>query len=438
MELYDTNTEATVLGTIIGDRNAYSEVKQLLNVDCFTKESHQIIYNAIVEIAEKGDRPDMLAVMSKIGNKVDPVEFVDITTAHTFDVYQHSAYLHDLNVKRKLCNIGHRLYTDIQNGSDIADAQKEAIDKLTSLFRPDDNEIYTLDDAIKGVAETITSNLNGGGGLTGTPTGFKYLDKKMGGLQKSDLLIVAAETSQGKTSFVVSIINNASKYGAKIAMYSMEMKKEQIAARLISMNSGIPANNILFTKLDSCEIQQVDKGVTQIQGLGVFFDDRSTSNIDTILNSIRNLKLKYGIDGVIVDYLQMLNVNMKSANKEQQMADVARRLKNIAKELDIWVIALSQLSRDKENPMPTMARLRDSGQIAEAADVVILIYRPEYYGRGYTGDFAGIDTNGTALIDIAKGRNIGIGKFICGFEKETTLFYDREIEKKDYSNEAPF
>ena len=121
---------------------------------------------------------------------------------------------------------------------------------------------------------------------------------------------------------------------------------------------------------------------------------------------------------------------MKGSNKEQQMGDVARRLKNIAKELDIWVIALSQLNRDRENPVPTMARLRDSGQIAEAADIVLLIYRPEYYGRQYSDEFSGIDTNGTALIDIAKGRNIGIGKFICGFEKET----NKVLRPRSYTN----
>ncbi len=437
MELQDIATEATVLGTLMNERTAFGEVKSLLSEDCFTRDSHKVIYKAIVDISEKGDRADLIAVMGKVGNKVDMVELSEIFTAHTPDVYQHSAHLHDLNIKRQLCNIGYNLYTNIQNGEDIADVQREAMDRLSNIFQSADNQIFTIDDALQGVKQTVISNLNGGV-ITGTPTGFSYLDKKMGGLQKSDLIIIAAESSQGKTSLAVTLMNNAVKSGSKVAMYSMEMKMTQIASRMISIESGLPANQILFSRLDTHQLQQLDYGVSQLSGLGVFFDDKSTSNIDNILNSIRSLKAKYDIDGVVVDYLQILNVNMKGSNKEQQMGDVARRLKNIAKELDIWVIALSQLNRDRENPVPTMARLRDSGQIAEAADIVLLIYRPEYYGRQYSDEFSGIDTNGTALIDIAKGRNIGIGKFICGFEKETTKFYDREVTQIDYSQATPF
>jgi replicative DNA helicase len=150
------------------------------------------------------------------------------------------------------------------------------------------------------------------------------------------------------------------------------------------------------------------------------------------------MKIKYGIKGVIVDYLQILNVNMKGANKEQQMGDVARRLKNIAKELDIWVIALSQLSRDSQNPAPSIARLRDSGQIAEAADMVILIYRPEIYGKKYPDEFSDKSTENTALIDVAKGRNTGLMKFLVGFDSKTTNFYEMDrVPIYEYKTEDP-
>jgi replicative DNA helicase len=273
------------------------------------------------------------------------------------------------------------------------------------------------------VYDNISKNFKGTGALTGDPTGFRPLDKRSGGLQTSDLIIVAAETSQGKTSFAIKLAMNC---GCPIAFYSMEMKKEQIAARMISISSGVPANEILYSKLDGGQIQQIDRGVAKVENLPVYFDDRSTSNIETILSSIRMMKIKYGIKGVVVDYLQILNVNMKGSNKEQQMGDVARRLKNIAKELDIWVIALSQLNRDAQNPVPSLARLRDSGQIAEAADMVILIYRPEVYGKRYPEEFSDKATIGTAMIDVAKGRNVGLMKFIVGFRKENTSFYDLE------------
>lgn len=204
----------------------------------------------------------------------------------------------------------------------------------------------------------------------------------------------------------------------------MEMRKEQIASRLASIESGVPANQIMYSQLTSSQLESFDKGLARLLHLPIYFDDNSTSNIDSIINSIRYMKRKYDIDGAAVDYLQILNVNMKGANKEQQMGDVARRLKNLAKELDIWIIALSQLNRDKDNPVPSIARLRDSGQIAEAADMVMLIYRPEVKGKSYPGEFSHVDTKSTAMIDVAKGRNIGIMKFICKFDAPTTHFYD--------------
>lgn len=424
IELQDFTTEATVLGTLISDRNAYAEVADIISEDCFTRDSHKVIFGAIKSIAEKGDRPDMLAVMNKVCNKIDAVEFSEIITAHTMDVYQHTAYLYDLSIKRTLCNIFKTAYDDLMSGEDITDVHSNAYQRLGGVFSRTDNSIFTMRQAVEGVVKNVTDNLNGTRKITGSPTGFSYLDQRMGGLQKSDLIIIAAESSQGKTSLAITMANEVAKGGGKIAIYSMEMKKEQIAARLISMESGLAANSILYGKLDSYQLQRLDNGIARVGDLPIYFDDRSTSNIDNILSSIRNLKAKYDIDGVIIDYLQILNVNMKSANIEQQMGDIARRLKNIAKDLDIWVIALSQLSRDKDNPVPTKARLRNSGQIEEASDVVLLIYRPEVYGRDYQGDFASFDTKGTALIDIAKGRNIGIGKFICGFDAATTRFYD--------------
>ena len=301
------------------------------------------------------------------------------------------------------------------------------------------SDIQTLKDAIKSDYKQIDRNLKGEE-LTGTDTGFKQINKASGGLQKSDLIIIAGETSSGKSSMALALTDKAAKSGSGVAIYSMEMKKEQLAARLISMNSGVPSNEILFSKLDENYLQIVDSGVNKIYGLPIYFDDKSTSNIDMILASIRSMKIKYNISGAVVDYLQMLNVNQKSLNKEQAMADAARRLKNLAKELDIWVIALSQLNRDMQNPVPNLNRLRDSGQIAEAADIVMFVYRPEVYGKYYPEPFANYNTKGTAMIDIAKGRNIGLLKFICGFEGKTTKFY--ELDEAQVSSlpkeEMPF
>lgn len=430
VQLRDEDTEKVVLGTIITERNALEEVRELLSEDSFYNPFHKQIYIAVLQVASTGDRPDMITVKNKLvanGIKYDLAEYMKIAYNSTFDVYQYAARLHDLSIRRKFWKIGQYLVSNsYSEAEDILDVTNSVSEELASLFKSSSTTVTTINDGLESVYGMINDNLLGNKPITGTPTGFERIDAKSGGLQKSDLIIIAGETSQGKTSLAVSMMRNAAYSGAKIAMYSMEMKKEQITARILSMESGVAANQIMYSRLTDSQIQAVDKGIGNISGTGIYFDDRSTSNIDTIISSIRYMKLKFGIDGAIVDYLQILNVNMKGANKEQQMGDVARRLKNLAKELDIWIIALSQLNRDTMNPIPSISRLRDSGQIAEAADVVILVYRPEYYdkSRRYPDSFSNVETRGTAMIDIAKGRNIGLLRFICGFNAATTCFYN--------------
>ena len=335
VQLRDEDSEKIVLGTIITERNALEEVRELLSKDSFYNPFHLQIYEAILQVASSGSRPDVVAVKNKLianGVKFDLMGYMRIASNCTFDLYQYAARLHDLAIRRKFWDIGQYLVSNsYSEAEDILDVTNSVSDELASLFKSTSTTITTIDDGLKSVYRMMGDNLSGDKALTGTPTGFEKIDSKSGGLQKSDLIIIAGETSQGKTSMAVSIMRNASLSGAKIAMYSMEMKKEQITARLLSMESGIPSSQIMYSRLTGSQIQEIDKGIGKLSGKGIYFDDRSTSNIDTIISSIRYMKLKFGIDGAIVDYLQILNVNMKGSNKEQQMGDVARRLKNLAK-----------------------------------------------------------------------------------------------------------
>lgn len=443
---HDLNVEKLVLGTLMSERNALSEVREVLNEACFYNDFHREIYKAILCVADRGDSPDIVMVsneLKKSNPEADMYKFSLIASTRSFDIYQHALLLHDKEKRRRFFEIGQYLTSNACSESeDIADVLAEANDKLSTIFSFSSRDISTMSDAIKGVYKQIEKNCLNNTELTGTPTGLRDYDKKTGGLQKSDLIIVAAETSQGKTSLALTISMNAALKGAKLAIYSLEMKKEQLAARMMAMQSGIPANEIMYSRLMPSQFEQLDKSIAGIYNASILFDDRSTSNIDTIIASIRSMVIKYNIDGVVVDYLQILNVNMKGVNKEQQMGDVARRLKNLAKELDIWIIALSQLNRDATNPVPNLNRLRDSGQIAEAADVVILLYRPEYYGKYYPEPFHNQSTVGTAMVDVAKGRNVGLLKFICYFNKSTTLFSDecttQDIQLNNVKIETPF
>ena len=438
---HNIDSERIVIGSILSNVNAYSDVSVILSHEMFYDKTHSDLYRNIVELSEKG-KPVDIVMLSEIYDDDNTTlhKIVDISCCYSVDYYEHALNIYEKYIRRKLLIISQQLSLDVfsikETSELIFSLQKdiESIHETTSS-----SDIHDLKSALKSVYKQIENNLNGDY-LTGTDTGFNEINRASGGLQKSDLIIIAGETGSGKTSSALSIVDKAAKSGESVAIYSMEMKKEQCAARLLSMNCGIPSSKILYSKLESEHLDILDNSVNKIYNLPVYFDDKSTSNIDMIIASIRSIKIKYNITGAVIDYLQILNVNQKSQNKEQAMGDVARRLKNLAKELDIWIIALSQLNRDSQNPVPNLNRLRDSGQIAEAADIVMFIYRPEMHGKYYPEPFANYSTKGTAMIDISKGRNIGTLKFICGFDAKTTSFTDLNNEpiKIDEENQYPF
>lgn len=443
----DIPCEEAVLGAILQDNLVYDEHQEQLSPDCFYKPMHEEIFNAIVDVRRVGNTADLISVFAELQKRKSEVTPYDITQISgkgvRMDIPMYISRLKYLAMSRQIWLIAKKLEpVGTTEYDDLESVVEEAKTALDSVFMGAKQHVSTLKDALQEVYSQVNANAADTGVMTGTFTGFDFLDNK-GGLQDGNLVIIAGATSQGKTSFANSITLNALSRGKKIAFYSLEMTSKELAARMTSIMSKIPSSKLLYSSLSEGEFEQMDKGVGRLMNYTgeLYFDDRSTSNIDTILSSIRSLKLKYGIHGVVIDYLQILNVNMKNINKEQAMGDVARRLKNLAKELGIWIIALSQLNRDSNEPVPTINRLRDSGQIAEAADIVMLVYRPEYYQRPFPQPFVQYDTKGKAMIDVCKGRNVGVGKFICGFHAETTCFYqldEKELENKTDSIPMPF
>lgn len=428
----DPKAEQYVIGSLLVDPTAYTLVSQYLDEDCFYDPMCRDIWKAVDNMGKQGMPIDVISVSAELSKQKSNVTALDLMNisaqiASSAHVEYHAIRLQDLGRRRKLWVVGQQL-SKVGLSEEIltADAHQEAIESIGGVFEKADG-VFTLDDAMNSLNEIMVKNATVGGVTTGTKTGMERFDEK-GGLQKSDLIIVAGETSQGKTSLVLCMTRHAIENGAKVAFYSMEMTKEQLTARLLSAKTNIPANNILYSgSLAPSEIRMIDDARGKLPGENLFFDDKSTSNIDSILLSIRMLKMQKDIDGAVVDYLQILNVNSRSTSfsREQAMGDAARRFKNLAKELNIWIIALSQLSRDSNCPEPNLNRLRDSGQIGEAADVVILVYRAEYYNRAYPAPFDNKDdypTDGTAMIDVAKGRNIGTFKFFMGFNKIRQIF----------------
>lgn len=442
----DPKAEQYVIGSLLVDTTAYTLVSQYLDEDCFYDPMCRDIWKAVDNMGKQGMPIDVISVSAELSKQKSNVTALDLMNisaqiASSAHVEYHAIRLQDLGRRRKLWVVGQQL-SKVGLSEEIltADAHQEAIESIGGVFEKADG-VFTLDDAMNSLNEIMVKNATVGGVTTGTKTGMERFDEK-GGLQKSDLIIVAGETSQGKTSLALCMTRHAIENGAKVAFYSMEMTKEQLTARLLSAKTNIPANNILYSgSLAPSEMRMIDDARGKLPGENLFFDDKSTSNIDSILLSIRMLKMQKDIDGAVVDYLQILNVNSRSTSfsREQAMGDAARRFKNLAKELNIWIIALSQLSRDSNCPEPNLNRLRDSGQIGEAADVVILVYRAEYYNRAYPAPFDNKDdypTDGTAMIDVAKGRNIGTFKFFMGFNKNTTNFFKTNLINEDV--QVPF
>jgi len=280
--------------------------------------------------------------------------------------------------------------------------------------------IKTMRENVDDILKLVEFNKSSDGLLTGIDTGFRDLNRITNGLQGGDLIIVAAETSQGKTSFA---LNMAQKAGVENDVYliSCEMQAKQITSRMLSYDSEISSNHIQTGKLGNDETERLYHFAESVAANKLLINGND-NDIDKIIASIRVFHATKNIKMVVIDYLQLIATEDRGS-KEQQTAKITRRLKNLAKEIDIPIILLSQLSRDKQNPFPRLSRLRDSGQIEEAADIVIFIWRPEMYNIEYF-DFDNSPTAGRAEIIVAKGRNSGTGVFHTTFHKHLTKFSD--------------
>ena len=285
---------------------------------------------------------------------------------------------------------------------------------------------------------SLTESSNMLMGQLGTPhrglhTGLPFIDDN-GGLPLNGLTVIGAGTSQGKSALALCISLEAAAHGHRIAYISLEMSTHDLTQRILAIKSGLECTKIRRNVIDDIYEQGLLAEAAQdIQlniGESFFFEDSHVYSLDQIKQSIRAMHHSKKIDVAVIDYLQIMAIQYARhyANIEQQLALAARELHNLAKDCGIAIIAISQLNRDRENEEPQLSRLRDSAQIADAADAVILIYRPEVYGKNYSGKFRNADTHNTALIKVAKMRQGATGDFLCGFQPEFTRFY--HIEEK--------
>lgn len=443
--VHNDELEKIVIGSLISSVESFLLTRDVIDEDCFYNPDYRETYVALKNVFDSGNSPDLILVVNELKKAGSRLRSSDVAgfcidRMVDMDIRPRAILLKEYSIRRKLCGIGWNL---ISKSSDISvdenEIYSETRQSLENAFDNAETTLTTLESTFEALIGDISDRINNPNWKKRyTETGFSHIDER-GGLSGGNLIIIAAGTSQGKTSLATCIGMSSILQGHGVAFYSMEMTSMQLASRIASMRSGINSAKILNEVLSYDEVQKIQQSLTGIDLSLMHLDEKSTSSWTSIEMSIRSMKAKHDIKGAVIDYLQLVDVRDSKLNREQAVAKCARDMKNLAKELDIWIIALSQINRDQNHQgPPTKNRLRDSGQIEEAADLILMIYRPEN-GRKYPEPYSEIPTVNTAMIIADKGRNSGVFSFVCGFKPENTLFYplstlDLEMLKKIPSN----
>ncbi len=440
--------EEAVLGALMLEKDAVISVLDVLKPECFYKESHQKIFKAIITLSIKLEPIDILTVteelrseslLDEVGGAVYLAQLSSKVGSAAHLEY-HSKIIAQKFIQRELI----RVSTDIQNRAfdDSIDVDDLLDYSEMELFKVAEGNIKRetapISQVISDALERLDEASKRDDGLSGVPCGFSELDRMTSGWQPSDLVIVAARPSMGKTAFVLSMARNMSvDHKVPVAFFSLEMSSIQLVNRLIVSESGIPHEKIRNGKLTQHEWTQLTTKINDLKNSQIFIDDTPALSIFELRAKCRRLKAQHDIGIIIIDYLQLMTgPNDAKGNREQEVSTISRSLKAIAKELDVPIIALSQLNRSVEtrggNKRPQLSDLRESGAIEQDADMVIFIHRPEYYG--FMEDEDGNSLIGLAEIIVSKHRNGATGDIKLRFRKEQTKFTD--LDEMDFATYA--
>lgn len=438
--LFNNDAEVRVLTAIMNNNTFYYSAGSLLSEELFYAHKNAHIYDIIKNAVSEGKNADCFYVSTELLRENKLNEYTAQEAMQIFGEYvpdtsfgQDVALLRELCKRRQYWELGQRL---IRIGTDLSFSLEKAMTEVNKVIEKNDEDtksVISLKEANAILLERVTANLHGTSD-TLLETGFSYLDSN-GGFQLGDFDVIAADSSAGKTSLATKIMVNIASKGKPCMSYSMEMMPWQIAARINAPKANTPANVIQYKRLTEDQFRDLQNVVKETDELPIYFDDKSTTSADAILASIR-MNARKGIKFFMIDYLQILSAVGMVKDQEKFLGEVSRKFKNLAKELNVNITVLSQLARNNQDPRPTLARVRASGQIVEAADTVLLIWRPSMYGKSSYKD-SSAPVNGTAEIIIGKGRNIGTGSFIVHFDKSTTNFYDATAMEQQMWNTVP-
>ncbi len=441
--------ERLVLGALMIDKDAFSIVSEILRPETFYEPRHQNIYKAVQSLNMAENPVDIMTVIEELKRQGTleevggPTYIMDLSShvASSAHIEYHAKILAQKFLARQLISFAGVIETKAFDETvDVDDLMQEAEGSLFELSQKNMRKDYTsIEPVIKEAIGIMQNAASNEGGLTGLPTGYGKLDDYTAGWQKSDLIIIAGRPAMGKTSFALSLAKNvAVDNNRPIAFFSLEMNNVQLVNRLISNVCEIDGKKILNGQLDDEEWKRLDNNVRRLQSAPIYIDDTEGISIFELRSKARRLVREKKVEMIMIDYLQLMNASgARFGNRQEEVSTISRSLKGLAKELNIPVIALSQLNRTLEGrdgiegKRPQLSDLRESGAIEQDADMVLFVHRPEYYHL-YV-DEKGNDMHGMAQIIIAKHRKGGTGDVLLKFRGEYTRF-ENPSDAPEYVN----
>ena len=433
------DVEEAVLGALMLERDAYVSVADIIDTDSFYKEEHKKIFDAIKFLSTHEKPVDLLMVTQQLKdqNELDvvggPLYITQLTSrvASAAHIEFHARIIAQKYIQRELIRVSSEIqgkaYDDNMDVDDLIDFSETALFKVAEGNIK--KETLPIKPILKEAAMLIEEASKRDDGLSGAPSGFTALDRMTSGWQKTDLVIIAARPAMGKTAFVLSMARNmAVDHKVPVAVFSLEMSSVQLVNRLISAETELGSEKIKNGRLADWEWEHFNRKLNVLEDAPLFIDDTPALSIFELRAKCRRLKMQHDIGVIVVDYLQLMTAgDMGRGSREQEVSMISRSLKAIAKELDVPILALSQLNRSvesREGKRPQLSDLRESGAIEQDADLVLFIHRPEYYG--ITEDESGNSLLGVAEIIVAKHRNGSVGDVQLAFKKQQVKFTDLE------------
>ncbi|MDR2295680.1 MAG: replicative DNA helicase [Clostridiales Family XIII bacterium] len=433
---HSDDAEKSVLGALMLDKDALFQVMELLRPEDFYSDAHKEIYRAAEELHRRNDPVDVLTVSDALKRR----KSLDMTGGRgyiaalstmvptTANAAQYARIVAEKALLRRLIGASSEImdegYRDSRAAREILD---DAERRIFAIAQASQHKDYSrISDVLYSNYKRINeiANLKG---LTGLTTGFTDLDKRTSGLQKSDMIVIAARPGMGKTAFALNIAHKAAlRADAKVLIFSLEMSKEQLVYRFFSLEAHVEITRLRDGKLNDDEWKRINEAIDVLQNTAIFIDDTPGVPVMEIRNKARRMKSEHGLDLIIVDYLQLMSEAGRMENRNQEISVISRMLKQLAREMDCPVIVLSQLSREVEkrrDKMPILSDLRDSGAIEQDADLILFLHREDYYADG--ADAPDATQSNLCKAIIAKHRNGETGIVELSWVGRYTKFADR-------------